>query len=136
MEIFLWRVQRVWYAIHGAKLWPVYTIGLVVGVPLLIKFRENVVYVLGRAVETALYACILHTVIWLFAAILNWLRVATSDPLMPSGGMDEPIGINLFSFKPEWYYPKGLMWFEWAAIVVIAFVVYKYRYTYKKGSGG
>jgi len=136
MDMLMWRVQHVWYVIHGAKLWPVYTIGLVVGVPLIIKFHARIVYVLGRLLETAVYSCILHTIIWFFASIFNWLRKATSDPLLPSAGMKKDISVNLFSFKPECYSPKGLLWFEWAAIIVIAFFVFKYRYTYKKGSGG
>jgi len=136
MENLVWRLQMFWYHIHGAKLWPVYTVALVVGVPLVIIFRTKLLYVFGRLLETSIYACILHVVLWFIISILNWLLEWTTDPLLPSGGRDEPIALNLFSFASKWYNPQGLMWLERSIIVVIGFVVFKYRYTYKKDSGG
>ena len=136
METFIWRLQVLWHNIHGAKLWPLYTFGLVVGIPLLIIYRGKVIYVLGRALEISLYIYIVHAILFVFVAILNWLLEATSDPLMPTGGRDTPITMHLFKFTSRWYDPAGLMWCERILMAIIAFLVFKYRYTYKRGSGG
>jgi len=136
METFIWRLQVIWYHMHGSTLWPLYAIGLVVGLPLAIIYHSKLIYVGGRLLEIALYASIVHAVFFVLVIILNWLLKATSDPLMPTGGRSAPIEFNLFSFAPKHYDPKGLMWFEWTIIGIIAFVVFKFRYTYKRGSGG
>ncbi len=136
METFVWRLQMVWYNIHGAKLWPLYTLGLVVGIPLLIIFRGKILTFLGRLFEISVYVFIVHAVLFALVAILNWLLVATSDPLLPSGGRSTPIMMDLFRFSSRWYDPKGLMWCERLLMIGIAVAVFKFRYTYKKGSGG
>ena len=136
VETFVWRLQVLWHNIHGAKLWPLYTMALVVGIPLLVIFRGKVIYVLGRAIEISIYVFLLHAFLFVFVAILNWLLEATTDPLMPTGGRSTPITMNLFKFTSRWYDPKGLMWCERILMIAIAVAVFKYRYTYKKGSGG
>jgi len=136
METFIWRLQVLWHHIHGAKLWPLYTFGLVVGVPLLIIFRGKVIYVLGRALEISIYVYILHVILFVSVFVLNWLLEATSDPLMPTGGRAAPITMHFYKFTSKWYDPTGLMWCERILMAIIAFLVFKYRYTYKRGSGG
>ena len=126
----------VWYNIHGAKLWPLYTLGLVVGIPLLIIFRGKILTFLGRLFEISVYVFIVHAVLFALVAILNWLLVATSDPLLPSGGRSTPITMHIFRFSSRWYDPKGLMWCERIAMIAIAFAVFRFRGTYKKDAGG
>ena len=136
MEMFIWRLQMLWHNIQGPKLWPLYTLGLVVGIPLLVIFRGKVIYVLGRAIEISIYVFLMHAFLFVFVAILNWLLDATTDPLLPSGGRSTPITMHLFKFTSRWYDPKGLMWFERILMIAITIAVFKFRYTYRKDSGG
>ncbi len=136
METFIWRLQMIWYYMHGSTLWPLYAIGLVVGLPLAIIYHSKLIYVVGRLLEIGVYAFGVHMILYVTVKILNWLIEWTTDPLMPTAGRTTPIEMPFLGFAAKHYDPTGLAWFERVIIAVIAFVVLKFRYTYKRGPGG